>query len=360
MSWYRNGTIAVTANSATVTGTNTKWAQAANGVMPGMMLLGPDGNLYEINKVTNDTSLTLVTPYKGATASAQAYAIITTYEGDITQFSARFSAMLTAIGGNRTDLVNWLTSTSATVSIKKDDGTTVTVKSLKGFQDDQAKTVPISQGGTGATTAADAVTALGLGDVLRKGSYGVGGRANADFVSSNCQFIGAGTTGIEWAPGLGAGYQASYASNRIFQMFTTTGSAAYVRYVNTDDPKVSMADQPWARLQTAGTSDLRFKEVLGDLDINESLSNVNEMEFKEFYYLSDEEKIVRRGVMAQQIQEIDPEYVHTEGGAMSIDLNPLMMDALAAIQALSAKVDRMQRDNDALSAELADLQSQLK
>ena len=39
------------------------------------------------------------------------------------------------------------------------------------------------------------------------------------------------------------------------------------------------------------------------------------MEFKRFYYLDDDEQTERRGVIAQQIEQIDKEYVHSaEGG----------------------------------------------
>jgi len=158
MSWYRTGTINITKDSASITGINTKWAQAVNGVMPGMMMIMPDNKLYEIKNVVSDTSLVLVTAYTGATAAAQAYSVVTTYEGDLSQFSARFNALLTAMGGSRADMYNWLTSTAATISVAKDDGTTVTVKTLKAFTDEQAKfatknadgVVPVTQGGTGA------------------------------------------------------------------------------------------------------------------------------------------------------------------------------------------------------------------
>lgn len=171
MSWYRTGTINLTKDSASIIGVNTKWAQAVNGVMPGMMMIMPDNKLYEIKNVVSDTSLVLVTAYSGATAAAQAYAVVTTYEGDLSQFSARFNALLTAMGGSRADMYNWLTSTAATISVAKDDGTTVTVKTLKAFTDEQAKfatknadgVVPMSQGGTGAKDAKGLRENAGLG-----------------------------------------------------------------------------------------------------------------------------------------------------------------------------------------------------
>ena len=54
-------------------------------------------------------------------------------------------------------------------------------------------------------------------------------------------------------------------------------------------------------------------------------------------YLADEAKTTRRGVIAQELEKIDPQYVHSaeESGKMTLDLNPLMLDALAAIKALA-------------------------
>ncbi|MDH5117243.1 tail fiber domain-containing protein, partial [Enterobacter kobei] len=61
-------------------------------------------------------------------------------------------------------------------------------------------------------------------------------------------------------------------------------------------------------------------------------------------YLDDDEQTERRGVIAQQIEQIDKQYVHSaEGvGKMTLDLNPLMMDALAAIKALAIRVSALE------------------
>ncbi|NSL16548.1 hypothetical protein HTE05_23370 [Serratia marcescens] len=126
--WYRVGKINVTLNSAVVTGVGTMWADAKNGVMPGMTFIAPDNKLYEVKQVVSNTSLTLSSNYTGATASGQVYAIITTYEGDITQFSARFSALLTYFQGSRSELIDVLTS-DGDVKLTKEDGAIITVPS---------------------------------------------------------------------------------------------------------------------------------------------------------------------------------------------------------------------------------------
>ncbi|WP_447878641.1 pyocin knob domain-containing protein [Serratia fonticola] len=133
--WYKTGTINLIANNATVTGTGTAWADAKFGVMPGMILLAPDNKLYEVKQVNSNTSLTLNSNYAGSTASGQSYAIITTYEGDISQFSARFAAMLTFFQGSRNDTVSWFTG-SGDMTFTKDDGTKLTVPTLAKIQAD--------------------------------------------------------------------------------------------------------------------------------------------------------------------------------------------------------------------------------
>ena len=73
MPWYNSGTVAVTNNSATVTGAGTAWADNINA---GQAFIGPDGLPYEIATVVSATSITLASNYKGVTASGQAYRIM--------------------------------------------------------------------------------------------------------------------------------------------------------------------------------------------------------------------------------------------------------------------------------------------
>ncbi|MFP9227623.1 phage tail fiber protein [Pectobacterium cacticida] len=164
MPTYRAGSVTLTKNSKTVTGSGTKWADAINGVFPGMIFIGPDGKINIIATVASNTSLTLEDNYTGASASGASYKIITTYEGDISQFSARFTALLARFEGNSDVLYEWLTSDAATITWTKADGTTETVATLTAV----TGTVPVNRGGTGATTAAQARANLGLGDAATR------------------------------------------------------------------------------------------------------------------------------------------------------------------------------------------------
>lgn len=72
MSWYRTGTISLTNGSTAVTGAGTDFI---SGCAIGEGVLAPDGRVYEISAIVSALSLTLGSPYLGATAAGQSYAI---------------------------------------------------------------------------------------------------------------------------------------------------------------------------------------------------------------------------------------------------------------------------------------------
>ena len=121
--------------------------------------------------------------------------------------------------------------------------------------------------------------------------------------------------------------------------------------------------QSWLKVTTAAVSDERLKDIKGDLNVDDSLDNVNRMEFKSFRYLKDgPERGERRGVIAQQIAEIDSEYTTQVGEYLHLDTHPMLMDALAAIQALTKrdvenkeKIAQLQKDIAELQAVVADI-----
>ncbi|PBQ00346.1 peptidase S74 [Pseudomonas congelans] len=71
MPWSRNGTVAVTQNSTTVTGTGTTFTSSRNGDA----FNGPDGRRYEVANIVSETVLAIIPAYTGATVSGAAYSI---------------------------------------------------------------------------------------------------------------------------------------------------------------------------------------------------------------------------------------------------------------------------------------------
>ncbi|WMX18946.1 tailspike [Escherichia phage vB_EcoP_PAS59] len=184
------------------------------------------------------------------------------------------------------------------------------------------------------------------GRVLVKDDYGVGVQGGTVLPDSNYnQFITDSDGNSPWAAANGGGFQTSYAVNRICQFWISLNGSAYVR-TNTinNNPKELKTNLPWTTLQNAGTSDASVKDIGDDLDLSVALSNIKALEFKNFTYKSDEKKSPRRGVIAQQAEQVDPQYVHSaeKSGVMTLDTNPLLLDALAAIKCLSEKVEELE------------------
>lgn len=114
----------------------------------------------------------------------------------------------------------------------------------------------------------------------------------------------------------------------------------------------------------AGLSDINYKDNVVDYDGLQSLENIKAMNLVKFTYKDDEQKRERRGVIAQQVREIDPCYVKesdasyqgedgnvVENKRLVLDTNPLLMDALCAIKALSAQVDELKEEIRKLKGE---------
>lgn len=98
------------------------------------------------------------------------------------------------------------------------------------------------------------------------------------------------------------------------------------------------------------TSDERAKHDINDYAPEESLAKIEDLVFKSFIYNNDEQHRLRRGVIAQQAETVDPLYVKTRhypnaNGApfemKELDSNALLLDALAAIQVLSRRLEAL-------------------
>ncbi|EAB6990434.1 hypothetical protein D8Y99_00615 [Shigella sonnei] len=151
--WYREGTITFTQGSNTLVGAGTAWNVTANGVLPGMIVIGPDNKLYEIKRVISDTNIVLSEPYTGETQSEVPCRIITTYEGDLTQFSARFTALMSRMSADSKSMRSWLTALDE-VTIEREDGTEVTVKPLMQIVNEHNENVEWYKNNTDAIDAA--------------------------------------------------------------------------------------------------------------------------------------------------------------------------------------------------------------
>ncbi|WP_134393414.1 tail fiber domain-containing protein [Escherichia coli] len=183
---YNTGTIAINGNTATGTGTN--WTAPASQVRAGqtIIVMSNPVQLFQISSVNSATSMT-VTPAASPALSGQKYAILVS---DIISVDGLAQAMSQLIKEYDENIGAWetfaTTSANQTITVTI-NGTTVTIPGIgKLAQKGSNGALAVADGGTGATTAADARTNLGLGDTVTPnfGSLEIGAKkpSSASFV----------------------------------------------------------------------------------------------------------------------------------------------------------------------------------
>ncbi|EKK5413041.1 phage tail protein [Enterobacter cloacae] len=183
---YNTGTIAINGNTATGTGTN--WTAPASQVRAGqtIIVMSNPVQMFQISSVNSATSMT-VTPAASPAFSGQKYGILVSDNISVDGLAQAMSQLIKEYDEN---IGAWETfaTTSANQSITVTiNGTPVTIPGIgKLAQKGTNGALPIDQGGTGATNAADVRTNLGLGtsatkdtgtsngNVIQVGGFGIG------------------------------------------------------------------------------------------------------------------------------------------------------------------------------------------
>ncbi|CZZ11020.1 MULTISPECIES: phage tail fiber protein [Enterobacter cloacae complex] len=161
---YNTGTIAINGNTATGTGTN--WTAPGSQIRIGQTLfvLSNPVQMFQITAINSATSLT-ITPAASPALSGQKYGILVTDSLSVDGLAQSMSQLIKEYDEN---IGAWETfaTTSANQNITVTiNGTAVTIPGIgKLAQKGSNGAVGVSDGGTGATNAADARTNLGLGN----------------------------------------------------------------------------------------------------------------------------------------------------------------------------------------------------
>ncbi|HHZ7017143.1 TPA: pyocin knob domain-containing protein [Pseudomonas aeruginosa] len=172
MAWYSTGTVAVTANSPTVTGTGTQFSSNAR---VGDAFRGPDGRWYEVTNIASATVLSIKPNYQGATASGQAYAIAP-MQGYVKESADRLRQLVDQYGVTLGSLGGWATAATPDAALNALEFT-ATGKALAKADDQAAGRTALGLGTAATAAVQTSASDTTAGALMAVGAFGLGSLA---------------------------------------------------------------------------------------------------------------------------------------------------------------------------------------
>ncbi|ELO0905790.1 tail fiber domain-containing protein [Escherichia coli] len=391
---YTTGTIAVSGN--TLTGTGTNFTAAGSLIRNGctVIALTNPAQVFQITAINSATSLTVTPAASPAIPAGTKYSILLSDSLSVDGLAQDIAETFTLYQRNMSGFADVMNGTGdVTITI---NGVAVTVpgqKSLakKGANSDITElkglttALSIAQGGTGAKTAAEARKNLELVDSsgLIPISMGGTGAKNDTDARKNIKAVGIDNT--EEITGLKT-FTSKITAYGINEGFTTSANypGIVLRDYNLGDvigKRIGLEQKDgtlyvWRRgdnlttgattvyfpntsgaIALQGTSGLKYKEDITEADLNEAVNRVMSLKMVNFKYIDDEQHRIRFGIIAEDSELIAPQYIKhnreidpnaeyndneldEEGlpynpvyrDRPSVDTNPIVMDLLGVVQ----------------------------
>ncbi|QLS55364.1 tail fiber domain-containing protein [Citrobacter sp. RHBSTW-00887] len=355
------GTLTLTNKSAAVSGSGTAFTTELAAGDFAVVTVGGIPYTLPVKTVNSNTSLTLVSNFTGPTQAGAAWSAVPRMALNMVT-AALVAQSAEALRGLNYDKQNWqnIFSGTGSVTVKLPDGSTWTGPAWNGIamtitgkmdksqnlNDIHDKAESRKNIGLGSSATRDAYSLTG--SMLSEGDFGVGGSAftTGGWKSTEaCGFYQSDS----FAP-TATTYSGFKARIRDGVQFSLVGRAGRA-FIQTHESGIA---EGWRELTTTAISCLTLKSdvVYGDGSL--SWANVSAMKPVTFRYNLDKAGHLRRGFIAQDLEKIDPQYIRRVNGAvdedgtlrevLTLDTNPLLMDALVVLKMLIDK--DIQRENE--------------